>query len=201
MVPGGSKACVRAISSRGVSTSTSCFETGWRLRPDSVAIERYSALLGDVVVLQMARNINGRDIKKEYFAIRGDRVQLIRLEDSSGQAVANSYRAANLEIGIRPRASTLEEWVELLDSSDRVDVLSALVFLGGEHLTKQDYDALPPDFRPEIQDSLFVRLIKQSEIRERILFLSRSSDKWIQQAASLAAASFTNPNQMPSQPY
>jgi hypothetical protein len=74
----------------------------------------------------------------------------------------------------------------LLESRDRADVLSALTFLGGRHLAEAQRQ-----FVPETQESkyaaLFTRLLASRRIAELIHHLRDSGDKWVSEAAALAA--------------
>jgi hypothetical protein len=93
-----------------------------------------SADLGsELIVLEAAPAAVGFDIAKEYFAVGDDRLRLVRLENSKGEATQNQYPVPSWEIGVVPDAKNVDQFAELLESSDKADVLSALVFLGGSH--------------------------------------------------------------------
>jgi hypothetical protein len=97
----------------------------------------------------------------------------VRLENSNGESTPNEYRNANLEIGIVPDAKNVNQFAGLLESIDKADVLSALVFLGGRH----EYSGL------------FQELMDSPLIHELIERLGGSANDWIRQAAKLAARS------------
>lgn len=101
-------------------------------------------------------------------------------------AAVREYVIPNAEIGFVPDAKTVEEWVGLLESSDKAEVLSALTFLGGRHLTEPQRH-----FASEPQESnyavLFQQLLDDPRIRELIDRLTKSEDTWVRQAALLAA--------------
>jgi HEAT repeat protein len=80
-----------------------------------------------------------------------------------------------------PDAHTVEQWSALLQSKDKADVLSALIFLGGMHVEKQ----IPPYEGKYV--GLFRELIGSERIRELIERLSNSDNEWVRQAALLAA--------------
>jgi hypothetical protein len=96
-------------------------------------IEYSNEFARDLIVFHTAPVINGRNITKEYFALGNDRLRFIRLENDKGELARNEYVFPNYEIGIAPDAHTVEQWSALLESKDKADVLSALVFLGGKH--------------------------------------------------------------------
>jgi hypothetical protein len=141
--------------------------------------------MSDVIVLKTARVVNGPNITREYFALSNDRLRFVRMENDKGIAVQNEYIFPNQEIGIVPAINTVDEWASLLESKDKADVLSALVFLGGRHLTEPERH-----FASEPQGSkwagLFQQLVGSPLIRGLITRLSNSDDQWVRQAALLA---------------
>ena len=59
----------------------------------------------DLLTIRSVPVVNGRDIVEEYFAIGGDSLQLVRLEDSKGTAVQNEYVFPNSRsASFRPRS-------------------------------------------------------------------------------------------------
>ncbi len=185
LVPGGSSACVLLFDGASKRLRSWCFQTGWRIDLDRASLEFRTDLASDVIVLHMVRFINGRNVAKEYFAVGGDRLRFVRMENDKGEAVQNEYVFPNFEIGIVPAGNTEEEWASMLESADRADVLSALVFLGGRHITEPRRR-----FAPEPAESKYAGLFQQLAgspcIRELIARLSHSENEWIRQAALLA---------------
>jgi hypothetical protein len=185
-IPGGSSACVQLFDANGTRINSWSFQTGWRIGPENVSIEFSKDLASDLIVLHMVRAINGRDIAKEYFAISNDRLRFVRMESRNGDIFQNEYVFPNFEIGIVPDATTGGQWVSLLESSDQADVLSALLFLGGRHITEpqRHFDSEPQESK---YAGLFQQLLSNPRIRELIGRLSNSDDAWVRQAALLAA--------------
>jgi hypothetical protein len=186
IIPGGSSACVFLFEGASKLINNWCFPTGYRITLDSASFEFSTDLGSDVISLHMVRFINGRNVAKEYFAINGDRLRFIRMENDKGEAVQNEYVFPNVEIGIVPAGSTEDEWIGMLQSSDKTEVLSALLFLGGRHITESKRH-----FAPEPAESkyagLFQQLVGSPRIHELIVGLSSSDNEWIRQAALLAA--------------
>jgi hypothetical protein len=130
-------------------------------------------------------SINDRTVAKEYFAINRDRLQFAWSNDK-GEAVQNEYVFPNFEIGFVPNSKTVDQWADMLESFDKGDVLSALVSLGGRHLTEpQRHFAREPEGRKDAE--LFQRLIAGPRIREPIERQSDSPNEWVGQTALLAA--------------
>jgi hypothetical protein len=186
LVPGGTSACIQLFDATPTLIRNQCFQTGWRNQLISASLEYSEELSSDLVVIRTLPVINGRDIRKEYFAISEDRVRLVRLEDSGGAGVQNEYVFPNYEIGAAPPAQTVEAWTSLLQSQDRSDVLSALVFLGGRHLDEHERK-LHSESRESKYAPLFQQLVTTTAIRELISQLRNSDSPWIRDAAALAA--------------
>lgn len=186
IVPGGSSACVLLLDSRLHHINSWCFQTGWRITLDSASFDFSSDLGSDLIVLHMTRFINGRNVAKEYFTLSGDRLRFVRMENDKGEAVQNEYVFPNFEIGIVPTGETEQEWIDMLRSADKPNVLSALVFLGGRHITEAQrrFVAEPAESK---YGTLFQKLISNARIRELIAGLSDSENQWIRQAAQLAS--------------
>jgi hypothetical protein len=185
-IPGGSSACLQLFDSRAKKINSWSFQTGWRINLVDASIEYSTDLASYLIILDTARAINGLNIAKEYFAISGDRLRLVRMENDKGALVQNEYVLPVYEVGLVPDAKTVDEWAGLLESKDKADVLSALVFLGGRHI-----DGPGPDFGVRPMQSkyapLFLQLLGSPRIREIIERLRNSDDDLIRQAAGLAA--------------
>lgn len=182
-IPGGSSACVQLFDSSLHRIKSWSFQTGWRNTITKALLAYYAEIGQNVIVLHTARYINGRNVAKQYFAFGNDRLRVVRIENDRGEAVLNEYVYPNYEIGIVPDSTTVEEWVSLLKSSDKADVLSALVFLGGRHISDPRF----ADKRKSKYAELFLQLIGDTRIRDLIAELTKSDDDWVRQAAILAA--------------
>jgi hypothetical protein len=184
-IPGGSSACVQLFDGSGKQIAEWSFHTGWRT--DLVDAElKHSPHTGSLVLsLKTTPVMNGGwQIGYEYFALRNDHVALIRIETATGEPLQNEYVHANQEIGLVPEAHTLEDWAKMLESNDDIEMLSALVFLGGRHIAPAD----DPDAPGRSQYAeLFEQLLTNPRIREAIERLAKSDDEWVRQAATLAS--------------
>jgi len=185
-VPGGSSACVLLLDGGLHRINSWCFQTGWRITLDSASFDFSNDLGSDIIALHMTRFINGRNVAKEYFALSGDLLRFVRMENDKGEAVQNEYVFPNFEIGIVPTGETEEEWIDMLRSADKAKVLSALVFLGGRHITEAQRRFVPEPAESKYA-SLFQKLISDARIRELIAGLSDSENEWIRQAVQLAS--------------
>jgi hypothetical protein len=185
-VPAGSSASVQLLDTTGKGIGAWSFQTGWRNVFVGASLESSDGLGSDVLVIETAPVINGRDIVREYFSIGNERVRLIRLQDSKNRAVQNEYVFPNFEIGVIPDAQSVEQFARLLESTDKADVLSVLVFLSGRHLA-EPRRAFVPESQESKYAALFQEVIGDSRIHTLIERLTTSDDEWIKQAAKLAA--------------
>lgn len=186
VVPGGSSACVLLCDGASNRIHSWCFQTGWRIDLSSASFGFSADLGSEVIILHMVRFINGRDVANEYFAITRDRLQFVRMENNKGEAVQNEYVFPNFEIGIAPSAKTVDEWAGMLESAEKADVLSALVFLGGRHITepRRHFASEPAESK---YAGLFRQVVGSPRIHEQIARLSHSNNDWVRQSALLAA--------------
>ena len=186
MVPGGSSACLQTFDKSGNRLLTSCFQSGWRMTPESASLEFSRDAVSEVLVLHLSQFIGGYDIARQYYAFDEHSLRLIRLEDSAGKAFPAEFVNPNFEIGPPPTtATTTAAWLALLDSRERSEVLSALTFLGGRHVDEvlTADDGTP---RRSRYAATFLSLMDDPRIRERLEQHARSHEPWIREAALLA---------------
>jgi hypothetical protein len=185
-IPGGTSVCIQLFDAASTRIESWSFQTGWRNFLIDASIESPVQLDTRVLVLRASPVINGRDIAKEYYSLGDDRLRLVRLEDSKGAAVQNEYVFRDYEIGLIPSGHSVEDWARLLQSKDKADVLSALVFLGGRHLDEKERMILPGAHESSYA-ALFEQLINAPSIHDLIVELTNSGTPWIREAAILAA--------------
>ena len=183
--PGGSSACIQLFDAAAKRIHSWSFLTGWRLDLGSASIKSSTDVAGDTIVFQMKRYM-GRNVAKEYFALSNDQLHFVRMENDKGEAIQNEYVYPNFEIGIVPDASTEDQWASILESKDKAVVLSALVFLGGRHLTEPER-RFTDNTRASKYAGLFQQLLSSPRIRGLVQGLANSENEWIKQAAKLAA--------------
>jgi hypothetical protein len=187
IIPGGSTACIVLFGPTARRIASWCFQTGWRMTPANASLESPTEVGSDLIVIDMTRFINGRDVTKEYFTISNDQLRLVRLENHQGEAVQNDYVFSNSEIGLAPSATSFDEWVDMLESGDNAVVLSALTFLGGQHFSEPIRRGLSNEPQQSRYADLFQKLQDSPRIREIIGSLTKSDNAWVRQAAALAA--------------
>ena len=184
-IPGESTARIQLLDASGATINGWSFQAGWRLFLDEALIDFSTKHGGDLVVLKTTPAINGRNVAKQYFAIGDDRVRLVRIESNTGEAVQNEYVYPNREIGLAPEANNADQFIALLSSSDKADVLCALVYLGGRHLVESRRELLGEP-RESKYAGLFREVINNPRVRTLIGRLAESDDEWVRQEAKLA---------------
>jgi hypothetical protein len=167
---------------------TQVFRTGWRIAVWDAECQTETDHGFPVVRVISYPVINGMPITGQVYALAGDDLFLIRLEDSEGKIVRNWYfRDSEPDFGAPMPRSSLAQWEKGLLSSDKVDVLRRLMWLGGVHRRSE------PPVREgyageDAEDSkLFEKLHAHDGIRRAIAGLQKSEDPWIHEAAALAA--------------
>jgi hypothetical protein len=111
--------------------------------------------------------INRRDIARQYYALHNDNAVLVRLESSDGSMTRNRYTTSNHQIGPTVEERSVEEWEAALHSADDVELLLALMWIGGIH----DDPATPgnPGVRPNWGEGGSVEQVRQLRRSEIVL--------------------------------
>jgi len=188
VIPSNSEIYFEIYNEDGSLINSGTFNAGWRISIEKIEV-RFSPEIGrKIIEVTSEPVINGRDIFKQYFALVGNEIRLIRLEDSKGQAVRNDYHAPNMTIGLNITEHSSEEWKTSLKSVDSAEVLSSLTVLSGIHLNPEKLPAFYGEVPYEdIKEAKFIReLNKDNDIKFEIQNLTKSEKVWIKQAATFA---------------
>jgi hypothetical protein len=185
-VPDYSVGAVDLFNARAEKLRSWTFQTGWRIFLKGAAWEHSLTLGADTLVLQLEPVINGRNIRKVYFSLGNDRLRLLRMENDQGKLVQNEYVYPNFEIGIAPEAKSVEEYLALLTSENKGDILSALTFLGGRHIDESHRPSADPPTQSKYAQ-IFKEVLADPRIQDRIQQLRSSENEWVRQAATLAS--------------
>jgi hypothetical protein len=189
-IPGGSSAFVNVQTRSGVESFV--FLTGWRIdllsatwRQDPV-LKRF---IIDVCSSGGAENSgqNGRDISHQFYGLIGNKLALLRLEDSNGKLVANVYSAPNWTIGPAPPKRTAEEWEKALGSKDEFEVLEGLVWVSGEHFDDQSMRRADTYSEDPKSAALAAEVRKREGVKKAVEAFARSENVYIKEAAGIAA--------------
>lgn len=183
MIPGTSRAKIHIFSEDGKELSVYEFSTGWRINLYSAKLS-FNKLLGtQVIVLSTGPVINGRDVAKQYFSFEGDTLRFVRMEDNKGEALKNNYHYPNHTLGTGIN-QTKEQWVTDLKSKSPTRILSALVYIGGEHM---DPNRPEKDVSTEsVKEAKIAESLKQDQqVKELINTYKSSKINWVRDAVKL----------------
>ncbi|MBV9929262.1 MAG: hypothetical protein JOZ96_29890 [Acidobacteria bacterium] len=191
-IPGESRLRVHVFDGQGRVLSASDFTCGYRIDVTGVKRSRMPEFEvgvqeSDVDVLEVGsrRVYGGPDVARQFYALLGDAVVLVRLEDGSGTPVANTFSVPGHTIGPGLPARTASEWERTLASSDPAEALSALMWVGGEHM-----DVKRPLLWPGAEELKEARLADEVRsrpvTRELIRLRANCDNRWIRDAAQLA---------------
>lgn len=187
-IPGDCGLYFQIFDSSGNHINSLSFKAGWRIDLKDIKI-RYSSEIGrEIVEVSSEPVINGRDIVKQFYALVGKEILLIRLENSKGQAVKNDYTAPNFTIGLNISGRSENYWENSLKSGDSANLLASLTWLNGIHINPEKlpafYKKVPHETISEAKLALKVQ--NNKNIKLVIQNLSNSENNWIKEAANLA---------------
>lgn len=182
-IPGNCGLHFKIFDTNGRFINSVSFYAGYRIRIKDIKV-RYSSEIGrNIVEVSSEPVINGRDIVKQYYALIGKEIKLIRLENSKGQSVRNIYGTPNITIGPNKIELLENKWKESLKSSDAAQIMSSLLWLSGEHLNLEE---IPDYYHENVNEALFAQdLNNDNEINVEVDALSDSKNMWIKEIAKL----------------
>lgn len=178
-IPGASSVMIHLLDQTGRRVNSWAVQTGWRMTPCDALLTASEDLATDMLAI-VSEAVGWTN--RLFFALSGDKLDLVRMEDADANLVRNDYKHPNFTIGASVEGVTEKEWIAWLGSKDPVDVLRALVFLSGVHMD--------PD-RPETevahedlaQARVFRSLQTNAVVRRLLEQHRRSAVKWIREAA------------------
>ena len=194
-IPGQSEARVHFLSADGNHIRTSEFSTGWRIALKDARIIRKTAVGYPMIEISTQPDINGREIHRQYYALKGTEIFLVRLETAEGKIVRNDYTAPNLTVGPYVPRRSPQMWKDALASNDLAEVLQALIWLGGRHVDTQRGSPFTQLGEAagmkvaveDIKDAKLAESVRSNrEVRKILAGLAKSEKRWILEAAELA---------------
>lgn len=186
IVPSSSRVRITLFDATGALVRAWGVSAGWRHQVTSAGVIESEDLGTHLIVIQTTRpfpiRVGAPPGSKQYYAISKRRLRLVRLEDLDGRLVRNTYAYPNQQVGVASDLVSRREWLGRLESGDPVDILSALVFLGGEHLNPKlrREDVLEEDRQ---QCAVFERLLHSADVRQMVEEYAHSPNPWIREAA------------------
>jgi hypothetical protein len=184
-IPGESRIYVHEFSLEGNLLNSSGFSSGWRIGLTDMEVTHIPEIGRKVLVVNSLPSINGRDVAKQYYALIGEKVTLIRLEDSNGRLIRNHYGFAGHPIGPTMSGRSAEEWEKALKSDDIADQLAVLMWLGGGHWNIHKY--VPEYGRGDWDEDQRTDEVRSGKVFKEVQRrMSLSENVWVQTATELA---------------
>ena len=113
-IPGNSHLRISLFSPDGELINSSGFDTGWRIGLSDIRFIQVKDIKGEVLEVESHPAINGADIARQYYALVGDKMRLIRLEDSARALTPNAYSFPNHTIGDTQTGRSAADWQKSL---------------------------------------------------------------------------------------
>jgi hypothetical protein len=86
MIPGGTSGCLQLFDRSSTVVRTWTFPTGHCNALKDASLDYSAGLDIDLLTIRTAPVVNGRDLAAEHFAIGGDELRLVRLEEQGGSS-------------------------------------------------------------------------------------------------------------------
>ena len=187
-VPGVSWLAAHLFDADWRQISVANFPTGYRISLFDVWQERVLALPDPVLAVRLGSIGSFGDFtyrQRQYYAVRDDRLALVRIENEGGAATRGSFAAAHPWTGPEPLRRTTAQWIESLSSPNTADVLETLTWLGGRHLPA-DKPRQANVNEESVEDSKAWESVRDDpRTRSALDALAKSPDRWIREAAAL----------------
>jgi hypothetical protein len=180
MIPGWSIFRAHIFDNAGRVLSSTEFSTGNRIEIIAMGLRKNYWFKSEVLRLDGETDLT-RDPCHQYYTVVGNELRLVYLEIDD-HVYSNSYTDPRLTVGPRLNLSA-GDWEADLQSTDDARVLSALIWLGGDHWNGQEapYDEDRAD--AEKVTSLRAR----DSVRRRLADLTNSKNYFIKNTAEAIA--------------
>ena len=180
--PGDSAARLFVFSERGEILNDQPFSTGWRIAIKSVSKFVEDSTGTEMILIESDPSWGGGDdIYKQFYALMGNSVVLVRLEGPEGGLARNDYDTPHFTIGPVMPWNTSSGLVDKVSKGKWAEKLAALIWLGGKH--EDPGDEMKKDAE------LAKELLGNEKLLKHITCLSEAKDEWLSQAANLVLES------------
>jgi hypothetical protein len=175
MIPGTAYVRIYFFTTGGKFLSSSEFTMGNRIDIIGARVIYMPEIGRPALVVSSQHVINGADMAQQYYALIGEDLQLIRLEDSTGKVTRNGYWAT----GPKNIGRSVEERIRAIESNDVAEVLATLTWLSDESWN--------PRYKYEETNESHVADEVRSRESVKLQRLMQSDNAWLQSTAQLAA--------------
>jgi hypothetical protein len=185
--PGSTIAHIEALDEAGKVISRAEFSTGHRCYLQDAKLEAVDD--ADFPIIAIKTGLGGgpgQNVGVQYYGMIGSRFDLIRLENRGGIVTRNVYYIKHFMCGPRTMQQAESAWEQDILSSDRLRILRALTWLGGNHRNVEGQENDNPELESTEAVALVRRVRKAPRVISRLEELARSPDGWIAEQARLA---------------
>ncbi|KAF0247508.1 MAG: hypothetical protein FD167_3087 [bacterium] len=188
-IPSASSVRVNVFTSSGNCLLSSVFSTGWRIDVTRASLHQNSDFGVPMLEIISSPVVGGGDISRQYYALTAEGIVLIRLQNSKGELVRNSYEYPNHFIGPLSTRNTTEEWGNDLTSGIPWKTINVSNWLAGvpKGFQLSKYSQYPKSYLANIN---MIKILHSKEGTRKLLEnLSKSNNKWIKEVAQEALMS------------
>jgi hypothetical protein len=184
VIPGNSSLRVFVFNIDGKLLNNLAFPAGYRIELKDIRVIFNPEIGREIIEVESEPVINGRNIAKQYYALVGENVLPVRLEDSKAKSLQNNYVSPDHTIGYTMVNRSMEEWEKALESDDTAEILATLAWINGKHFNAMQYS--PRYYEEAIKEARLAYEIKSnSRTKATLEKLKQSGNKWIREAANL----------------
>lgn len=182
-VPGESSASIYLLDEKCRVVSTNRFRTAYRGDIRAASYKETPCCSGKVVRIETAPVIGGAPSATLFIGIEDQRPALIRFENKNGTVGQNKYYAPNWTVGPPVPTRSPDKWAAVLKHGSAIEILEALVWLGGDHLDPSERRKNSIEESPE-DLSRYLQTIQSESVVKKLQSLANSTNSWISQAAT-----------------
>jgi hypothetical protein len=180
------RAAIRFLDMTGQQIAAVPLYAGWKANVDE-GVYLHDPTFGALIVVHTIPAPNAKPLRRQTYAICGNRLALLRLEDANGAALRNAYAHPLWRNGPPPPRRSAVEWEQILNDGDPTQSLEALTWLAGNH--KEEIG--DPTF-PGAEDAEDVRRVQEVRrlpgVRAAVQRLAEAGHPWVREAALNAIA-------------
>lgn len=187
-MPSSSKLSFSCFDSSSKRTGGMAFHLGWRAYPTAMYDFSDSWFTSPMIRVDSRLDCSGTfqaDLPTEFrafYALTADRAYLVGLEVPYGKLLPNSYEADNWIIG---PTDEHRRWRPDLNAPDPVRQTAALLWLGGDHVSRKSlarYHRSPGPIT-SADSKAFEVALRDPNTLDRVRELTKSLNPWVQRQA------------------
>jgi predicted CopG family antitoxin len=173
-IPGASAAKMFVFSKYGEILNEQHFFTGWRIDIKSVSKFVDESTGTEMILIETdPLQGGGEEIYRQFYALAGNSVVLVRLEGSKGELERNSYDSG---IGPYPPWDSESEVLDRLMKGKRAEKLAVLAWLACE---REDEPCEDSDDAVKKDATLARELLANEKLIRHVTYLSEAKDEWL----------------------